>query len=256
MSEEENDGAEMTELQISLDSLIETLQIVGLNEASTRFGGDNQYGSIATSSARGSANAFNSRFLGTSGICRFSYDGVSGSLRIILEETGVTTTCNLNTYEPEYVDDIPFQRNAVAMKIIMRAGWLQDAVTELSATNPTRLTIIASPEAPFFALASAGPHGSATVEFSKDPQLLETFNVPGRVMNTYKYSMIKGASRAMAMATKVSIRGDAQGVLNLQFMIETEGGSVSFVDFNFVAYIQEEGDDYDEDGDGDGGESE
>lgn len=60
----------------------------------------------------------------------------------------------------------------------------------------------------------------------------------------------------MAMATKVSIRGDAQGVLNLQFMIETEGGSVSFVDFNFVAYIQEEGDDYDEDGDGDGGESE
>lgn len=103
----------------------------------------------------------------------------------------------------------------------------------------------ASPSAPFFALSANGPHGSATVEFSKDPQLLETFQVPRRVVNTYKYAFIKGASRAMAMATKVSIRGDENGVLSLQFMIEVEGGQVSFVDFRFVAYIAEEGDEVD-----------
>jgi len=45
----------------------------------------------------------------------------------------------------------------------------------------------------------------------------------------------------MSMANKVSIRGDDQGVLSLQFMIELEGGGVSFVDFRFVAYVPEEG---------------
>lgn len=45
----------------------------------------------------------------------------------------------------------------------------------------------------------------------------------------------------MACASKVSIRGDGQGVLSLQFMVEVEGGGVSFVDFRFVPFVPEEG---------------
>jgi len=36
--------------------------------------------------------------------------GIGSPFSIILEESGVTTTCNLNTYEPENPEDIPFQR--------------------------------------------------------------------------------------------------------------------------------------------------
>lgn len=175
------------------------------------------------------------------GICRLSYHRAGEPLCIILEETGVTTTCELVTYEPEFQEEIPLQKDAIAQKIIMRASWLHDAINELSSTSPTRLTIVSSPTAPYFTLSSSGPLGSATIEFSKDPQLLETFHVPSRTVNTYKYTMIKGASRAMALATKVSIRSDEQGVLSLQFMIEVEGGGYSFVDFKFVPYILEEG---------------
>ena len=97
------------------------------------------------------------------------------------------------------------------------------------------------------------------MEFSKDPQLLETFQVPRRTANTYKYSLIKGASKAMAAASKVSVRSDEQGVLSLQFMIETEqegkGSGFAFVDFRFVPYLEEEaeGDDESQDGLTDGG---
>lgn len=175
------------------------------------------------------------------GICRLSYHRAGEPLCIILEETGVTTTCELVTYEPEFQEEIPLQKDAIAQKIIMRASWLHDAINELSSTSPTRLTIVSSPTAPYFTLSSSGPLGSATIEFSKDPQLLETFHVPSRTVNTYKYTMIKGASRAMALATKVSIRSDEQGVLSLQFMIEVEGGGYSFVDFKFVPYVLEEG---------------
>jgi len=240
-----------------LSALLEILQIFGINDNKDRWSSrDPSYGGVTGSLSRGGpAAAFDNRVLGMAGVCRLSYAGIGEPLCIILEETGVTTTCELVTYVPEIQEDIPLQRDALAQKIIMRASWLHDAITELSSTSPSRLTISASPTAPYFTLSSAGPLGSAAVEFSKDPQLLETFQVPRRTVNTYKYSLIRNAARAMAVASKVSIRGDEQGVLSLQFMIELEGGSVSFVDFRFVPFMPEEGEENVEDeGDGEDGD--
>lgn len=233
---------EASPFQISLSSLLETLQIFGINDVKDRWTNrDASYGGMNGFSARGGAAAFENRVLGMNGICRLSYTAPGEPLCIILEETGVTTTCELVTYEPEFQEEIPLQKDAISQKIIMRASWLHDAINELSSTSPSRLTMVSSPTAPYFTLSSSGPLGSATVEFTKDPQLLETFQVPSRTINTYKYSLVKGASRAMSLATKVSIRSDEQGVLSLQFMIENDGAGISFVDFRFVPYIPEEG---------------
>jgi len=242
---DEEEDVELPAFQISLAALLETLQIFASNESNQRWASrDPAYSGITSSLARGGpAAAFDTQVLGMSGACRLSYLGEGEPLCIVLEETGVTTTCELVTYEPEAQAEIPLQTDAISLKIIMRASWLYDAISELSSTSPTRLTIVASPSAPYFTLSSSGPLGSATVEFSKDPQLLETCYVPRRSVNTYKYSLIKGASRAMAMADKVSIRGDDQGVLSLQFMIAVEGGGITFVDFKFVAYVPEEDED-------------
>ena len=245
---EDTEDFEPSAFQISLSSLLETLQIFGINDNKDRWSKrDSNYNSINSFSSRGGpSGAFDNRVLGMSGICRLSYAATGEPLCIVLEETGVTTTCELATYEPEFQEEIPLQKDAIAQKIIMRASWLQDAINELSSTSPTRLTIVSSPMAPYFTLSSSGPLGSATVEFSKDPQLLETFQVPRRTVNTYKYSLIKGASRAMAIASKVSIRSDEQGVLSLQFMIEVENGGFSFVDFRFIPFIPEDGEEEEE----------
>lgn len=170
------------------------------------------------------------------GVCRFSYDGVGEPFSIILEETGVITTCNLVTYEAEAPDEIPFQRDEVEVKIIMQARWLYDAISELSPTNPHRLDIIASPSSPGLSLSAVGALGSASVEFSKKKELLEKFDVRNRWTQSYKFDMFKSAGEAMRLASKVSIRGDAQGVLNLQLMVEIDGGGVSFVSYTFVPY--------------------
>lgn len=243
------DADEIPTFQISLPALLETLQIFGFAEGykNSWSRGEGAYSS-GIASARGGA-AFDIGTLGMPGICRISYAGVGEPLCITLEEANVTTTCELITFDPEESEDIPFDRDRLAQKIIMRASWLHDAVSELSSTSPERLTVVASPSAPFFSLSATGPLGSATVEFAKDAQLLETFQVARRTVNTYKFSLVKAASRAMAMATKVSIRGDDQGVLSLQFMVENEGGgAVSFVDFRFVPFVAEDGE---EDGEGD-----
>lgn len=217
------------------------MQIFGFAESKDRWSSrDNAYSSGINGARNGIGSAFDIGTLGMPGICRFTYGGIGEPLSIVLEEANVTTTCQLTTFDPEAYEDIPFDRDHLAQKIIMRASWLFDAVSELSSTSPERLTITSSPSAPFFSLSATGPLGSASVEFAKDAQLLETFQVSRRTVNTYKFSLIKAASRAMAIATKVSIRGDDQGVLSLQFMIEVEGGGVSFIDFRFVPFVSED----------------
>jgi cell cycle checkpoint protein len=231
-------------LQISLSALLETLQIFGAADASTsRFSKpeNDGYGSNIRSHRR---DAFSNQALGMSGVCRLSYAGVGSPFSILLEEAGVTTTCNLHTYEPEIPEEIPFQRDAMQVKIIMQARWLFDAVSELSSTSPSRLDLTATPNAPYLSLSAVGHLGSASIDFAKGRELLETFTVAERWTQSYKFEMIKAASEAMRLASKVSVRGDEQGVLSLQFMVEVEGGGISFVDFRFVPFLREdEGDD-------------
>jgi cell cycle checkpoint protein len=101
---------------------------------------------------------------------------------------------------------------------------------------------MASPAAPYLSLSAVGHLGSASVEFGKGRELLETFSVAEKWTQSYKFEMIRAASEAMRLASKVSVRGDEQGVLSLQFMVEVEGGGISFVDFRFVPFLREEED--------------
>jgi cell cycle checkpoint protein len=219
-------------------------------------------------------------------LCRITYDSPGAPLSVILTEASIRTSCDLTTYEPEYTDEIPFDRQSLAFKTIMRGSWLYDAILELSSTAPEKLTMYAKTVRgkPFFALSSSGTLGSARVEFNNQlPRpsfrataaathdanaapagLLETFQLsdPHAVLKqTYKYSLIHKAARAMSVATKVSVRVDTQGVLSMQFMVEVEpavgggGGTsqVSFVDFRFVPLVEDE-EEEEGDGDGDGGD--
>jgi len=186
-------------------------------------------------------------------LCRISYDSLGAPLSITLTEASIRTQCDLTTYEPQYTDEIPFDRQALAFKTIMRGSWLYDAISELASTSPEKLIMYAKivHGKPFFTLSSTGTLGSARVEFNNQPQpsayrapapailnahsdsaeppanLLETFQLsdPDTVLrSTYKFSLVQKAARAMSVATKVSVRVDDQGVLSLQFMVEVEGG--------------------------------
>jgi len=116
----------------------------------------------------------------------------------------------------------------------------------MAPTSPNRLTIAANRGEPFLRLSSNGSLGSSSVDFSKGRDLLETFSVRERWVQNFKFDMVKSASEAMRIASKVSLRGDGQGVLSLQFMVETEGGGIQWLHFTFVPYVAADGDDHDE----------
>jgi len=257
---DDEDAAPPLTFHISLTALLETLQIFGLTDPNTArppWARDNPYPT---------STAFSNNVLGMNNLCRIMYDAPGAPLSVILTEASIRTSCDLTTYEPEYADEIPFDRHSLAFKTIMRGSWLYDAILELSSTSPEKLTMYAKMVSgkPFFALSSTGTLGSARVEFNNQPSkptfrstddanaatsLLETFQLSDNesvLRQTYKYSLIQKAARAMSVASKVSVRVDTQGVLSMQFMIEVEAAAssgaskVSFVDFRFVPLVEDD----------------
>ncbi|KAJ5297724.1 hypothetical protein PENANT_c012G04766 [Penicillium antarcticum] len=282
---------------VSIAALLETLKIFGINEITE----PNREKSITQFSG-----AFNAPALLMDRSCTLQYAQHGSPLSITITEAGVKTTCELVTYEPEEDEsDIPLQREAIIMKIIMRSAWLHNAIAELDSSSPTILKISACAKSePYFALSGAGgPFSESTVEFSVDtqneitnggggttqnttapsqkiltddgssraratraklaPTVTETFLVSPpssmgeRIRQNYRFALVRKAARAMSVANKVSIRGDRQGVLSLQFMVELEDGNggvgrpvgagvrgpsgpVCFVDFRFVPLLDEE----------------
>lgn len=277
----EADQEALPAFSISIVALLETLQIFGISEATSTSRNSN--GGFSSSYG----NAFSAPSLALAGTCRLSYQEPGAPLTITIQEGSVTTTCEMNTYEvrEEYDDDggIPLDRERLCLKAIMRSAWLHDAVTELSGTNPTAVVLnVSQRTAPYFALeGEGGPFGDTTVDFlpearneptpssnkrTKQPLVTENFTVVaptgthGRIKQRYKFEMIKRAGRAMALANKVSVRQDQQGVLSFQFMIDLGDGaasmatsrrgdnnsnnaapptpgSVAFVDFRFVPLV-------------------
>ncbi|KAK1690236.1 DNA repair exonuclease rad1 [Colletotrichum godetiae] len=240
------DDEPLPNFQITLPALLETLQIFGAVDVATRTQKAEQ-DPYRSNLRNYRPDAFSNQTLGIGGTCSLVYTEEGGQFNIIIEESGVKTTASLTTYLPEIPEEIPFDRENLSFKIIMQARYLLDALAELAPTGPSRLTISASKNQPYLSLSGAGDLGSSTVDFAKGRELLETFSIQDRWTQTYKFDLIKSSSEAMRIASKISFRGDAQGVLSLQFMVEVEGGGVSFLDFRFVPFITHD-DDEDEEG--------
>ncbi|KAH7269302.1 repair protein Rad1/Rec1/Rad17-domain-containing protein [Fusarium redolens] len=233
---------ELPNFQLSLSSVLEVLQIFGAVDVATRAQKADQ-DPYRSNLRNYRPDAFSNQTLGISGTCTLQYGQEGDPFKITIEESGVKTTASLTTYLPEIPDDIPFDRNDLAFKIIMQSRTLLDSLAEISPTAPTKLTITTTKISPFLSLAGVGDLGSSGVDFARGRDLLETFNIQERWSQAYKFDFIKNSTEAMRIATKVSLRGDGQGVLSLQFMVDIEGGKRSFLDFRFVPFISHDEDD-------------
>ncbi|ODA79441.1 hypothetical protein RJ55_05034 [Drechmeria coniospora] len=238
---EYGEGSALPNFQMPLESLLEVLQIFGAVDVATRAQKAEQ------DPYRGNLrnyrpDAFSNQMLGISGTCTLVYSEEGDPFKITIEESGVKTTAGLTTYLPEVPEDIPFDRSDLMFKIIMPSRSLLDSLAEILPTSPERLTITAVKTSPYLTLAGTSDLGSSGVDFARGRDLLEIFTVADRWSQTYRFDFIKNSTEAMRISSKVSLRGDGQGVLSLQFMVDMEGGTRSFLDFRFVPFLKHEDD--------------
>ncbi|KAK1247219.1 hypothetical protein MKX07_002128 [Trichoderma sp. CBMAI-0711] len=242
----EDGEPEYPNFQIPLSTFLEVLQIFGSVDVAARAQKADQdpYRSIIRNYR---PSAFSNQTLGIPGTCTLLYAEEGDAFKVTLEESGIKTTAGLATYLPEMPEDIPFDRNDLTFKIIMSSRTLFDCIAEIIPAGPVKLNIAATKTSPFLTLSCAGDIGSSSVDFARGKDLLETFTISDRWSQAYKFDFIRHASEAMRIASKVSLRGDSQGVLSLQFMVDVEGGKRSFLDFRFVPFAtHDDGDEDDE----------
>ncbi|KAF7184139.1 hypothetical protein CNMCM7691_004698 [Aspergillus felis] len=148
--------------------------------------------------------------------CTLQYFQEGSPLNITLSETGVKTTCELTTYEPEIADgdmDIPLQQDAIIMKIIMRSASLYNAVTHPTICESTVVFSVEQQHNP----SSDGRHkvladdSRARAKRAKlTPTVSETFLVSppssmgSRIIQNYRFGLIEKASLAWQRPVKAA----------------------------------------------------
>ncbi|QIW97032.1 hypothetical protein AMS68_002550 [Peltaster fructicola] len=240
--------------QVNLNALIETLNIFTLSDmpAPKQSATTEAYAAHRLNRHAG-INAFSSSAFGMNGICTLTYEYEGAPLSVHMSDAGVATTCDLTTYSAMTVEDIPFSRDAIALKTIMRSSFMLDAMTELSSLNPAYLTLMASPARSGhsgLSLSVSGGLGSANVDFVADTlaeePIIETFTCPNKITASFRFALVRSAQRAMSTASKLSLRLDEDGVLSMQFLVELEGhgagSGVAFIDFKVVPLVEGEAD--------------
>ncbi|KAM3519953.1 hypothetical protein MY4038_009608 [Beauveria bassiana] len=232
---EDGEPPELPNFQIPLSSFLEILQIFGAVDVAARAQKAEQ-DPYRSNLRNYRPDAFSNQTLGISGTCTLVYGQEGDPFKVMIEESGVQTTAGLATYVPEITDDIPLDRDDIWFKIIMQSRSLLDSLAEISPTAPMKLSITTSKTSPYLSLTGKGDLGSSDVDFARGRELLETFSIRDKWTQSYKFDFIKNSTEAMRIANKVSLRGDGQGVLSLQFLVDIEGGKRSFLDFRFVPF--------------------
>lgn len=230
-----------------LASLLEILQIFGAVDVAARAQKAEQ-DPYRSNLRNYRPDAFSNQTLGISGTCTLVYAEEGDPFKVTIEESGVKTTAGLTTYTPEAAHQIPLDRSDLWFKIIMPSRSLLDALAEISPTAPMKLVLTVDADSPYLSLRGKGDLGSAGVDLSKGKEIMETLNVRGRWSQAFRFDFIKSSTEAMRVSSKVSLRGDGDGVLSMQFMVEMDGGKPTFLDFRFVPFSKDEDDEDEEEG--------
>ncbi|KAH7910613.1 Rad1/Rec1/Rad17 [Hygrophoropsis aurantiaca] len=273
-----------TSFEIPLNTLIECLNIFGTanlsaatssaktkkwrrgeDESDNERGGDNEDnrgGGRGRHRQRESSNAPNNsrleQYFGANHekrtSMRLSYGGSGYPLTLLLAEdsTGPTTTCEITTYDPEPMIELPFDGDQTVLKIIFKSSsWLREALSELD-PSCDKITFISNPAddvrraqprnaatKPLFRILATGSFGSTEMDYPNDREVLETFECTHPISVSYRFGHINKTLRALQSSTKTSLRIEEEGLLSLQFLVpvpKPRGGmSQSFIEFRCLA---------------------
>lgn len=150
------------------------------------------------------------------------YKGEGSPLILILEQHGsddLVTECSIKT--KTYEDPLDFNINDEDgfNTIILRGADFAALLSEIN-KSAEELEIFMSPKEPYFRLTVLGVvQSESKMEVSKSSEMIITFSCDNECSNKYRMNHIRGMMKSLLLATKVAIRTDSTGLLNLQLMI-------------------------------------
>lgn len=170
------------------------------------------------------------------------YKGEGSPVNLILEQHGsddLVTECAIKTKNFEEPVDFAIDDERGVNTIILRGADFAALLNEIN-KSAEELEIFMSPKAPHFRLTVLGVvQNESTVEVAKSSEMIITFSCDNECSNRYRMSHIRGMMKSLLLATKVAIRTDSNGLLNLQLMIGP--GSLICIEFFVLPLVDDFG---------------
>ncbi|XP_023166439.2 cell cycle checkpoint protein RAD1 [Drosophila hydei] len=175
---------------------------------------------------------------------RILYKGEGSPLLLLLEphdDDQVSTECSIKTTNMEELMEYDLDANSSSLNtIFMRGPDLSNIFHELDkAADEFELTI--SPLKPHFRITTLGVMQAETsVEVAKSSDMVILFNCRETTVARYKSQQIKLTNKAMQVASKVAIKTDASGLLELHFMMNADDQKEMYVRYFITPLLETE----------------
>ncbi|EDW25380.1 GL26460 [Drosophila persimilis] len=172
---------------------------------------------------------------------RMLYKDQGDPLKIILypyDDEDVSTECAIKTMDSE--EPIEYDLNlkdSDLNTIFVRGPNLSKIFHELE-KSAEEFEFITSPDRPYFKITTIGIMQAVfSVEVAKTSPMMMMFNCPQTLVARYKSQQIRLTNKAMQAATKVSIKTNNLGLLELHLVMQGEGQEEIFVQFYVVPLL-------------------
>lgn len=134
-----------------------------------------------------------------------------------------TTECSIKTKNHEDPSDYELNEDSPQYNVIILHGhYFYELVLEFDKTAE-EVEINISPTEPHFKITTIGVMQSESdFVIAKSSDMIVRFSCRSATSARYKYSHIRMFQKALALASKVAIKTDSSGLLELHFMMKTD----------------------------------
>ncbi|TMW52286.1 hypothetical protein DOY81_002619 [Sarcophaga bullata] len=163
------------------------------------------------------------------------YKGPEAPLVIVLqpnEEENISTECSIKTTHYEEPMDFSLGDDSASLnRIFLRGPDLASIFHEFD-KSADELEITISPRSPHFKIDTLGVMQSeSSVEVAKTSDMILLFNCRETTKARYKATLIRMTQKALGVASKVALKTDLSGLLEMHFMMVDQTQAEIYVIF-------------------------
>ncbi|CAO3631748.1 unnamed protein product [Cunninghamella echinulata] len=174
---------------------------------------------------------------GTADTCKIIYRSEGSPLEITREdrELKLSITSKITPLEVDTdAASITANDTEVIQRAIMKANWLNDALSDLD-TSCERVTMVFSNVDPCFKLYGEGGTGiDSMTEYFENTEPIVGFDSTEDGSYSYLYSHIIHCTKALEQAKEVSMKVSSEGILSMLFRLKSNDDA--YIEFTVLPY--------------------
>lgn len=164
---------------------------------------------------------------------KWLYKGAGAPLVFILEQHGeddLITEMSIKTKNrQDHLDFVIDEEDNGSNMVILRGADFSTLLNEINKAAD-ELDVYMSPKAPYFRLTALGVvQAESNVEVAKTSDMFLTYSCQRTSTARYKMSHIRLAMKGLAVATKVALKTDKSGLLEMQIQVQNEDSNIIYL---------------------------